>query len=602
MIMNSLNVREHEILNLLAVSAEKGHSLRGQREVSLISGFSLGAVNQAAANLQSCGLINADLSLTEDGWKMLQGNCPERAVILAAGYGMRMVPINTEIPKGLIEVHGEILIERLIRHLKEAGVSEIYIVTGFMKEQYEYLIDEFGVKLLVNPLYGEKNNYHSLWTARRYLKNAYVLPCDIWFSENPFRRYETYSWYMLTDADSSGSIMKFTRTFEIKKVNPRQMRGSRMAGVSFLRRAEAEFVRNKLDEMEQNSFFSDAIWEEALPEKGGEALYARVVPDRLVREIDTYEQLRELDDDSESLDTDAIRTICEVFGTSKEEIKDISILKKGMTNRSFLFSYEGKKYIMRIPGAGTDELIDRRQEAEVYRLISGKGICDDNVYCNPETGYKITAYLNNSRVCDPNSAGDVAACMKKLREFHALKLRSDHKFDIFGQIEFFEKLRNGTPSAYRDYARVKRNILLLKKYLEENADAFYLTHIDANPDNFLFSYEKNTDGTISERISLIDWEYAGMQEQIVDLAMFAIYAMYDRVQTDAMIDAYFTEGCPENTRIRIYAYMAVSGLLWSNWCEYKHYLGYEFGEYSLQQYRYAKDYFKIVTEEFGVQL
>lgn len=80
-------------------------------------------------------------------------------------------------------------------------------------------------------------------------------------------------------------------------------------------------------------------------------------------EINTYEQLRELDGDSDQLQNDAIGTICRVFDASPRDITHITVLKKGMTNRSFLFTCRGKQYIMRIPGEGTDRLIDRRQEA-----------------------------------------------------------------------------------------------------------------------------------------------------------------------------------------------------------------------------------------------
>lgn len=107
-------------------------------------------------------------------------------------------------------------------------------------------------------------------------------------------------------------------------------------------------------------------------------------------------------------------------------------------------------------------------------------------------------------------------------------------------------------------------MLELEAYLEAQPKVWTLTHIDAVPDNFLF-VEKNG-GT---EIRLIDWEYAGMQDAHVDLAMFCIYAMYDRPQVDALIDCYFTEGCPQEVRTKIYAYIAVCGLLWSNWCEYK---------------------------------
>ena len=88
-----------------------------------------------------------------------------------------------------------------------------------------------------------------------------------------------------------------------------------------------------------------------------------------------------------------------------------------------------------------------------------------------------------------------------------------------------------------------------------------------------------------------------MQDPHVDIAMFCIYSLYDRQQIDRLIQAYFPEGCRRETRIKIYAYIAVCGLLWSNWCEYKRSLGVEFGEYSLCQYRYAKEYYKIVQEE-----
>ena len=88
-----------------------------------------------------------------------------------------------------------------------------------------------------------------------------------------------------------------------------------------------------------------------------------------------------------------------------------------------------------------------------------------------------------------------------------------------------------------------------------------------------------------------------MQDPHVDIAMFCIYALYDRRQVNRLINLYFEGKCKEETRIKIYCYIAVCGLLWSNWCEYKRSLGVEFGEYSLRQYRYAKEYYKLACEE-----
>lgn len=93
---------------------------------------------------------------------------PKGAVILVAGFGMRMVPINTETPKAFVEIGGEPLIERIIKQLHEVGIRNIAIVVGFMKERFDYLIDEYGVELVVNREYATKNNLYSLPLVKDY--------------------------------------------------------------------------------------------------------------------------------------------------------------------------------------------------------------------------------------------------------------------------------------------------------------------------------------------------------------------------------------------------------------------------------------------------
>ncbi|MBO5283361.1 MAG: phosphotransferase family protein [Lachnospiraceae bacterium] len=297
--------------------------------------------------------------------------------------------------------------------------------------------------------------------------------------------------------------------------------------------------------------------------------------------------------DSNQLMPDAITVITRELGVSREEVTDITALKRGMTNRSFRFSCRGKKYIIRVPGEGTGKLINRAQEAAVYHTIAEKNIGDDIVYIDPREGYKITLFLERARVCNPNNADDVEKCMKRLREFHELGLKVDHEFNIFRQIDFYESLWNGAPSAYKDYEEVKERVFSLQPYINAHIDRKVLAHIDAVPDNFLFVGNEAGE----EEIRLIDWEYAGMQDPHVDIAMFCIYALYDREQVDRLIEAYFPEGCPAEIHTKIYCYIAACGLLWSNWCEYKRKLGIEFGEYALRQYDYAREYCRLAQEE-----
>lgn len=575
-----MNKQEMDIMNILIQEP-----FINQRILADGSGYSLGKVNQVLKSLQNQGFLNEKLWVTDLAKEAFEKFRPQNAVILAAGYGMRMVPINTEIPKGLIQVNGELLIERLIRQLHEKGITDITVVVGFMKESYEYLIDKYEVKLLVNMEYAFKNNLHSVALAAGKIGNTYVIPCDIWCGKNPFGLYEPYSWYMVSDLIDDESNVRVNRKQELVRANHG---GNQMIGLSYITGEDAVTLAENLKRMDADRFYSGSFWEEALFYKERMYTAAKVVSSGSTFEINTYEQLREIDSSSEQLKTEALDVIAEIFQTGQEEIRDITVLKKGMTNRSFLFSCKGKPYIMRIPGEGTDQLINRAQEYAVYQAIKKYNICDDIFYINPDNGYKITAYLEDARVCDPENIKDVRRCMEKLRDFHKLHLEVSHSFDLFGQLEFYETLWKGAPSCYRDYCETKKKMYELKGFIDGQPKEWTLTHIDAVPDNFLF-----VSGEGGEDIRLIDWEYAGMQDAHVDIAMFAIYSLYNREQVEQLINAYFPEGCTQAVRMKIYCYIAVCGLLWSNWCEYKRQLGIEFGEYSLRQYRYAKEYYKI---------
>lgn len=585
-----MNKQESDILQELQKEPYINQRILAER-----SGHSLGIVNRSLRMLEEEGYLDTQMQLTQKARTLFRNNSPRNAIILAAGFGMRMVPINTEAPKGLLEANGEVLIERMIRQLHEVDIHEIYVVVGFMKEQYEYLIDEYQVELIVNPDYATKNNLHSLKRALSHLSNTYIVPCDIWCEKNPFHRQELYSWYMVSDLVDDESWVRVNRKMELVSV-PDSAGGNAMIGISYLTEEQTEIVRARIYDFSQDSRYDGSFWEEALFQKERMIVLARVVHSFDVIEINTYEQLRELDENSNQLKSDAIISAAKVLNAETEDIANIVVLKKGMTNRSFLFSCQGEKYIMRIPGEGTNHLIDRQKEEQVYRTILGKGLCDDVIYINASNGYKITKFIENARVCDPFAKEDVIACMKKLRSFHEQKLTVEHEFDLFAQIQFYESLWQGRKSAYKDYKRTKENVWSLKSYIEDHVEEKVLTHIDAVPDNFLFVDQ----GHQNEAVLLIDWEYAGMQDPHVDLAMFCIYSLYDKAHVEQLLQAYFPEGCSRETQIKIYCYIAVCGLLWSNWCEYKRSLGVDFGEYSLRQYRYAKDYYRIVQEELAV--
>ena len=98
----------------------------------------------------------------------------KNAIILAAGKSSKFAPFTYEKPKGLFCVKGEILIERQIEQLQNAGIKDIYIVVGYMKEKFFYLEEKYGVRLIVNNAFAEKGNLYSLYVAREYLADTYI--------------------------------------------------------------------------------------------------------------------------------------------------------------------------------------------------------------------------------------------------------------------------------------------------------------------------------------------------------------------------------------------------------------------------------------------
>lgn len=132
--------------------------------------------------------------LTEEELNKLKPYKVDNAIIMAAGYSARCMPLSNVLPKGLFRVKGEILIEREIRQLQEAGVKEIIIVTGFMQEKFQYLRDKYGVILIHNDDYDKYNNIASLYKAQNYMKNSYILCSDNYYADNVFHKY-VYSPY-----------------------------------------------------------------------------------------------------------------------------------------------------------------------------------------------------------------------------------------------------------------------------------------------------------------------------------------------------------------------------------------------------------------------
>lgn len=277
-----------------------------------------------------------------------------------------------------------------------------------------------------------------------------------------------------------------------------------------------------------------------------------------------------------------LNIICNTLHCKIDDIKSIEDCS-GMTNNSYTFVVDNNKYLIRIPGIGANKLVNRMHEFEVYKTIKG-AFGDDIIYFDTKTGVKISKFIYDGRNCNLKSKEDVRRCMQYLKNFHDKKLKVSFEFDLCKKILEYQHLA-GT-SIYSDYKTTLYNVFDCLKWIETLSRPKQLIHIDPNPDNFLIS---------NDNIYLLDWEYAAMQDPLLDIAMFAIYSNYDENEIEQLL-YYYDNNFSSQDLLIVYAYCAIAGLLWSNWCEYKLKLGQNFGEYALNQYNYAKNFSEIVLK------
>ena len=183
------------------LSSEKGLS---QRQISEKSALSLGTVNRTLKQLSDAGYTEK-CSITKDGFEAMEPYRARRAVFIAAGFGSRLVPVTLNTPKPLVRVNGKRIIDGLIDACLSADITEIYIVRGYLSEQFDQLLYKYPmIKFLENPLYNEANNISSALCARYLLSNSYVFEADLLIS-NPsiIKKYHYSSDFLAIKKDRS---------------------------------------------------------------------------------------------------------------------------------------------------------------------------------------------------------------------------------------------------------------------------------------------------------------------------------------------------------------------------------------------------------------
>lgn len=413
-----MNEKEFNVLRYLYENSESVT----QRIVAEELKISLGTVNTIITNLVEEKLVTKEYKLTSKAHEELDKFKVDNAIILAAGMSTRFVPFSIEKPKGLTVVKGEVLIERQIRQLLEAGVEEIVLVLGHMMEKFLYLREKYNVKIVVNNEYRYKNTHSSMFFAKEYLKNSYVCCSDNYFPKSVFHRYEYHSLYSTVfmegiwrgergvTSDKEGLIIDTQRPAIDQWV---------MNGYAFLNNKFNLKFKKILDEMYDMPGTNDLYWEQVYAEHVGELeLYEKRYADDEILEFDSVQELEKFDSEYIKYnDLQIIRNICSVLNCSTADIHNIKPISKGYTNKSFSFECRDSKYVYREPGIIAAEFIDRKTEKKALEIVKELNIDDSYVYEDDNLGWKISEYIKSTEPFDFSNEKHIKLLCKSFNKF-----------------------------------------------------------------------------------------------------------------------------------------------------------------------------------------
>lgn len=570
------------------------------------------------------------------------------AIILAAGTSSRFVPLSYECPKGLLTVKGEVLIERQIRQLKDAGILDITVVVGYKAEMFSYLQEDFGVQLVYNEDFARYNNTSSLIRVLDKLGDTYLCSSDNYFPENVFvgNPQESYYSALFAEGPTREYCLRTDANGNIRSVTMGGADSWYMVGHVFLSQDFADAFKPILQQAYQYEGARQQYWEDIYISHIDELPLMRMLPyaPHDIEEFDSLEELRAFDS-SYLKDTRStiLKKICEELDATEEDLVGFQVVDKdlekgsfrffcmkdeqvylyyiengslhkenpfsrecllrhlqeifpkedvsaaeieqigGMSNKNFKVNLHDKVYVLRVPGYGSQGMVDRSVEEFNARAACEMKVTPVMRYFNSKTGVKLVDYIMGSEALNATTIQQREHMEQIVRLYHTIHhsaLRLKNTFNIFREIEKYDALlAHAGASMYAGWELVRPRVMALEGYLESLGVELKACHNDAVPENFI----KAQDGTIY----LIDWEYSGMNEPMADFAALFLESDFEKENEDFMLQLYFQGDVPVHAREKIKCYQVLWDYLWAQWTVIKEAEGDDFGTYGMDRYQRA---------------
>lgn len=260
-------------------------------------------VKDISRDFETAGLFEQDqhqgLKITKKGLDALEPYRVKRAVILAAGFGSRMVPITLNTPKPLVRVHGKMIIETLLDAIEAADIPEVVLIRGYLWEQFDQLKYKYpNIKFIENHLYNKANNISSAFMAKDLLENAYVCEADLLVS-NPhlIRKYEYRSNYLGQYKDYTDDWCFKVENGVIKELLVGSENCYHMYGISYWTQEDGKKMSSDIEKVYNMEGGTEKYWDEVALRfcKENYEIYVRPCYEGDIVEIDTFAELQQID-------------------------------------------------------------------------------------------------------------------------------------------------------------------------------------------------------------------------------------------------------------------------------------------------------------------
>jgi thiamine kinase-like enzyme/choline kinase/predicted transcriptional regulator len=581
-----------------------------QKKMSEICGISIGKVNYLIHDLTSEEYIyskktgrNMNYYLTQKGIEFLHSGIEaykvkkvnihqqeiteiKQAVILAAGSRP-----DFDKPAGLIEFEGTTVLKRNLEILQENGINDIIIVTGYQREAFADIPEFSHFHYVDNSKYKWTGSMASLALAHDAVKGDFLLiEDDILIEERAIKellQFPQRDCVLVSNESGSGDeAFVEIRDGYLHKVSKDKHQFNKIDGELIgISKLSNEVYTKMVQEYQQTNKNPYMHYEYMLLDIGRNYNIGYLKMLNLIwGEIDSQQQFENVTKkiypilkrkEAEFREIQIKSHLMEALDLDYEDIEDIQPFG-GMTNKNYRVVIKGKEYVLRIPGNGTESMINRKEEKFNASLASKLGLDTELIYFNEETGVKIAELIQEAETLTPKMAKRqdiMKMTAENFRILHTAPVSMANRFDVFERIEEYERLMkeaNGLP--YEHYEEVRQQVMILKEIYESMDIQLTPCHNDALPQNMVKSGE--------DKVYMIDWEYSGMNDPMWDIAWYSMESELTPEEEELYLTLYLQkDDIPLEIQQRMIMNKIFQDFLWTIWTIIKEAKGDDFGTY-----------------------